>query len=248
MYAFRWLRSYGLMVQWQTLRLKPVLPFIVVIQPFVGVATVIGLGYLIPGIDPLSAMFFSTGAPTITLISLGLTLMPQMVAQAKARGVFDYVWALPAPRSVFMAADLTVWLLATVPGVIVALAVGSWYYGFELSVSPLVFPAFLLVSLTATAVGYAIAHLLPKPDLVPVVTNVIIFFLFLFSPINFPVERLPNWLVGLHRFLPFKYAADAVRGTLTETYSDGLGLAFAVLGVWCALGLGTIGALVSRRR
>jgi len=105
-----------------------------------------------------------------------------------------------------------------------------------------------LVALTATTVGYAIAHLSPKPDLVPVITNVIIFCLFLFSPINFPVERLPVWLAQLHRFLPLKYAADAIRGTLTQGYSDGLGLAFVVLGAWCLAGFGVTYVLVKRRR
>ncbi len=248
MSALKWLRSYCLMVQWQALRLKPILPFIVVIQPFVGIATVIGLGFFLPDIDPHSAMFFATGAPTITLISLGLTLMPQMVAQAKSQGMFDYMWSLPVPRMAFLAADLTIWLLATVPGVIMALLVGSWRYGFELQVSLLVVPAFALVALTATTIGYAIAHVSPKADLVPVITNVIIFCLFLFSPINFPVERLPAWLAELHRFLPVKYAADVIRGTLAAGYADGIGLGFAVLGAWCVVGFGVTYALVRRKR
>jgi ABC-2 type transport system permease protein len=61
--------------------------------------------------------------------------------------------------------------------------------------------------------------------------------LFLFSPVNFPVERLPNWLEIIHRFLPVKYAADAVRGALVPGYSDSLSLPLMVLSIWCLLGL-----------
>lgn len=36
-------------------------------------------------------------------------------------------------------------------------------------------------------------------DLVGLLTDLIIFSLF--SPVNFPVERMPNWLETIHRFL-----------------------------------------------
>ncbi len=244
---FRWFRSYRLLLAWQLLRFKTVLPFIVIIQLFTGVGTMIGLGFLFPKIDPASALYLATGAPTLTLISLGLTMMPQMVAQAKSQGAFDYMWSLPIPRMAFLAADLTIWLLATVPGVILALVVGAARFGFELQISPLVVPAFLLVAITATSIGYALAHLTPKPDLVAVITNFVIFSLFLFSPINFPVERLPTWLAALHRVLPVKYAADAVRGTLAAGYADELALAFVVLGVWFVASFGATYVVVTRR-
>lgn len=245
---FKWFRSYRLLLEWQLLRFKTVLPFIVIIQLFTGVGTMIGLGFLFPEIDPHSALYLATGAPTLTLISLGLTMMPQMVAQAKSQGAFDYMWSLPIPRMAFLAADLTIWLLATVPGVVLALAVGAARFGFELKISPLVVPAFLLVAITATSIGYALAHLTPKPDLVAVITNFVIFSLFLFSPINFPVDRLPTWLAALHRVLPVKYAADAVRGTLAAGYADDLRLAFIVLGVWFVVSFGATYVVVTRRR
>jgi ABC-2 type transport system permease protein len=236
------------MVRWQALRLKPLLPLLVVAQLFIGVGTVIGLGYLLPEIDPASAMYLTTGGPTLTLVTLGLVMVPQTVTQAKAQGTFDYMWALPVPRLAFLAADLTLWLTVTLPGVVLALVVGTWRYGFALQVSPWAVPACLLVALTATTLGYAMAHLAPRPELVIVLTNLIVFCLFLFSPINFPVERLPGWLATLHRFLPVKYAADAVRGSLTGTYATPPALAFGVLGAWCLLGFGATFTLVTRRR
>ncbi len=243
-----WFNSYRLMLKWQALRLKPVLPLFVVFQIFTGVGMVIGLGYLVPEIDAASALFLATGAPTMTLVSLGLVAVPQMVAQAKAEGAFDYVWSLPVPRMVFVAADLTIWLLCVIPGMILALIVGSLRYDFVLQTNPLIVPAVLLVALTATVIGYAIAHLSPKPELVIVITNFLVFCLFLFSPINFPVERLPGWLAELHRVLPVKYAADVIRGTLAQGYADGLAPGFAMLGAWFSAAFGVTYLLVTRRR
>jgi ABC-2 type transport system permease protein len=228
--------------------LKPILPFILVIQPLVGIGTVIGLGYMMPQVNTESAIYLTTGGPTLALITFGLVMVPQVVADAKTQGTFDYMWSLPIPRMAFMAADMTIWMLITLPGVILALVVGSLRYNFALQVTPLVIPAFLLVSLTATAVGYAIAHLSPKPELVAVLTNFIIFSLFLFSPINFPAERLPEWLADLHQFLPVKHAADAIRGSLSEAYVAGLGRALITLAVWCAVSLVATYTVISRRR
>jgi ABC-2 type transport system permease protein len=247
-YTLRWLHSYRLLLQWQALRLKPILPFILVIQPLIGVGTVIGLGYMLPQIDTNSAIFLTTGGPTLALITFGLVLVPQVVADARTQGTFDYMWSLPIPRMAFMAADMTIWMLITLPGVILALLVGSIKYDFALQVTPLVVPAFLLVSLTATSVGYAIAHLSPKPELVAVLTNFIIFSLFLFSPINFPAERLPEWLADVHQFLPVMHAADAIRGSLVEAYAAGLGQALLTLSVWCAVALAATYTVLSRRR
>lgn len=247
MNTIHWMNSYYLLLKWQGLKFKTILPFVIVGQFFTGIGTVIGLGYMMPGIDSQTAMFLVTGGPTLTLITLGLVLVPQMIAQAKSGGALDYMRAFPVPRMAYMAADLTIWLFATLPGVILALVVGSWRYDFNLQFSFLILPVFILVVLMATSVGYAIALLLPKAELVSVLTNLIIFSLFLFSPINFPAERLPGWLEYIHRFLPVKYAADAVRGALVPGYSDGMGTALVVLGAWCLFGL-VVNYIASTRR
>jgi ABC-2 type transport system permease protein len=247
MNSVNWFQSYTLLLRWQGFKFKTILPFVIVAQFFTGIGAIIGLGYLMPGIDSQTAMFLVTGGPTLSLITLGLVLVPQMVAQAKSGGMLDYMRSFPVPRMAYLAADLTIWLLATLPGVILALVVGSLRYDFKLQFSPLIVPAFILVVLMATSVGYAIALLSPKAELVNVFTNLIIFSLFLFSPINFPIERLPDWLATIHRFLPVKYAADAVRGALVPGYSDGLGLALVVLSAWCVGGL-VINYMAATRR
>lgn len=248
MFARKWTKGYLLLLRWQALRMKPALPFVVIAQFFTGLGTVIGFGYIMPEIDSVTAGFLVTGAATLSLTTLGLVLVPQFVAAAKAEGSFDYMWSLPIPRMAYLAADLTIWMAATLPGVIVALVVGSMKYDFALQFNPWAIPALLLIVLTATSVGQAIALVSPKPELVNVLTNLIIFGMFLFSPINFPIGRLPNWLASIHRVLPVKYAADAVRGSLIPEYTDDLPLALMVLALWCVLGLATNYVVATRRR
>jgi ABC-2 type transport system permease protein len=240
-------RGYGLMIKWQLLSLRTILPFIVVVQMLIAGGTVYGFSYFYPQIDPLTAQYIVTGATTMTLITLGLVLVPQNAAQMKERGTFDYLWSLPVPRMVFLLADFTVWTLVVAPGVAMALLLGAHKYGFELHVSPMALPAFLLVALSAVAVGMAIAHLSPSPVLTGVITNVIIFSLFLFSPVNFPIERLPAGLEYVHRVLPVTYMADIVRGTLTTGLVDRLAVPFAVVGVWALASFALLFRVFTRR-
>ncbi len=240
-------KSYFLMMRWQLLSIKTVLPFIVVIQIIIAAGTVYGLGYMYPAIDPLSAKYIVTGATTMTLIALGLVMIPQNVAQMKERKAFDYLWSLPVPRSVFLIADFTIWTGIVTPGVILALIIGSAKYDFGLHISPLIIPAFILVALTAVSVGMSIAHLSPSPMLTALISNVIIFSLFLFSPINFPVERLPAVLSHIHMVLPIKYMADLVRGTLTTGLVKNITSAFGIVSIWCVISMMSLYVVFTKR-
>ncbi len=239
---------YLIMLKWQLLRLQMLMPIIAIVQVLVGVGAVIGLGFYYKGITKEVATYLATGAPTLSLITLGLVGVPQWVSQSKLEGTFDYMWSLPVPRLVTLVADVTIWLGITLPGLVLALFVAALRYDLTFTISPLVVPAVLLVVMTATAIGYAIAYLSPSPVLTGAITNFLVFALFLFSPIGFPSSQLPGWLAGIHNFLPVKYMADSVRGSLTGAWIDGVALPFAVLSAWCAVGFAITWVVISRKR
>jgi ABC-2 type transport system permease protein len=241
------LRSYGLMLKWQALTHKPWLALELVVQAMIAAGFIIGLSFLYPDITPTTAKFLTTGAPTIILLMTGLVIAPQMVAMARAEGIFDYIWSLPVPRMVYMAADATIWVLVSLPGVLLALVIGAAYHNFSLEISPLAVPALLLIAVTGVLIGYIIAHGVPKPQFAQLATQVIVFLIMLFSPVYYPIEQLPDWMATLHRGLPVKYMADLSRGTLTDLDVN-LGLAFGVVGAWCAVAFVVMYYIVQRRR
>jgi len=240
------LTDYALLVQWQARKISWLLPLIIGVQTVLAVGIIVGFGFLFPEVDPQTALFLATGAPTLLLLVIGLVLVPQMVSEAKTEGTYDWMRALPVPRMAFLAADATVWFLSMLPGLLVALAVARWHYELDLSVSPLVVVAVVLVGLTATGVGYAIASFVP-PMITLLLTNLLLFVALMFSPVNFPAERLPGWLQAVHEVLPITAMADVMRGTLAQ---DEFGLTagpFVVLAIWCAIGF-TASHLAMNRR
>jgi ABC-2 type transport system permease protein len=240
------LRSYRLLVVWQARRLKGVLPLALVVQALFALGIVIGYPLLFPSLDRATTLFLATGAPTIALVSMGLVLVPQMVAQAKTEGTLDYMRSLPVPRLVYLLADLTVWLAVVLPGVAFAVVVGDLRFGLGLAVSPLVVPAVLLVALTATAIGYAIASLLPAM-LANMLTQVLVVFILMFSPLNFPASRLPGWLAAIHRVLPIAAVGDVIRGTLAGSAFPLSAGPFLLISVWCVVAFAITHQVMNRR-
>ena len=241
-----WLRSYLLLLRWNTLRLRFMLPLFVVVQAGLAVGVIIGFAFLVPNIDSTSALYLATGGPTIGLITVGLAMAPQMLAQHKLAGSFDFDRLLPVPRLAALAADMTIWILGSLPGIVLALVVAGLRFDLDFTISPLVGPAFLLVALTATALGYGLAHALP-PMAATLLTQVLVFFTLLFSPINFPADRLPDWLRVAHEWLPVQYMAQAIRETLVVPVDGVSPTPYAVLAVWCAAGLVLTHRLMSVR-
>jgi ABC-2 type transport system permease protein len=240
------LRSYTLLIRWQALRLKTFLPLAVVVQCLFAFGIVVGYPLLFPEIDPLTVLFLATGAPAVTLITMGVVVFPQVVAQSKLEGSLGYMRSLPVPRMAYLMADLTVWLAVVLPGVVFAVAVGAWAFDLALSVSLTIVPAVLLVVTTAAAVGYAIATVLP-PMMAMLSSQVLVFGVLLFSPINFPAERLPEWMRSIHAVLPVQAMGEVIRGSLAaDTFPLTAG-PFVLLVVWCAASLGLSYVTLQRR-
>jgi ABC-2 type transport system permease protein len=223
------------LLKWRLLLRRSTIVWMLTLQTLVSAGVVIGFGFLQPAMVRDNALFVVTGAATLNIAIGGLVVVPQNVAFAREQGTFSYFLALPTPRVAILAADLSDTLLFSLPGVALALVVGAWRYEYAYSVHPLFPIAIAATAVTAAGVGYAIAVLSPSPNLTQLLTQVIIFALFLFAPLTFPAERLPRALQLIHAVLPVRAMGDAVRGTLTDLPGPPLVHTFLVLGGWAAV-------------
>jgi ABC-2 type transport system permease protein len=240
------LRSYRLLVTWQANRKKSYLPLMMAVQTLLSLGIVLGYPLLFPTIDRTSSYLVATGAPAISMIMVGLVALPQTIGEQKSEGSLAYMRSLPVPRLAYLVADLTVWLAIVVPGVVLGVLVGAWRFGLDLQVSPLVVPAVLMVALTATCVGYAIASVLPYM-LTVIITQAIVILVLMFSPITFLPSKLPAWLEAIQSVLPIQAMGELTRGTIAPN-EFGLPMgSFLVLAAWCLLGFGVTYAAMSRR-
>jgi ABC-2 type transport system permease protein len=240
------LHSYWLLVTWQGRRMKMFLPLGIVVQALLALGIVAGYPLLFPSMDSTTILYIATGGPAVSLITIGLVAVPQLVSQAKTEGTLDYFRALPVPRLSYLFADLTIWMACVVPGVVFAVVVASMRFGLDLQVSLLVVPAVLLVVLTATSIGYALASLLP-PMIAQTISQVLVVFILMFSPLTFPADRLPGWLETIHSVLPIQAMGEVMRGTIASNTFEVTAGAFALLAGWCVASVAVTGVVLTRR-
>lgn len=222
------------------------LPAILVLQSLVSVGAILGFSFLLPNLDGIGARYLATGGPTLALISIGLIGVPQNVAQSRVDGTLEYWSTLPLSRLAEVATQMTVILLTAIPGMILSLVVASMRFDFTLRPHVLLLPSIVLVSTTAAALGYSLALSVKHPTLVTLASNALLFGTLLFSPINYPTERLPGWLASLHAWLPFEPMGRLIRETLVGGGS-GLGRSFGVLSAWCVIALVITWRALTRR-
>ncbi|WP_018252404.1 ABC transporter permease [Salinispora mooreana] len=241
-----WFRSYLLLLRWSAIRLRYLLSLVLVVQIFLSVGIVLGFAFLLPQIDSATARYLATGAPTLGLITIGMVMAPQLVATAKTEGTFTYNQTLPVPRTAVVVSEVTTWLVVGAPGLLLGLLVAVLRFDLTLRVSWLAVPAAVLVALAATTVGLAIAYA-AAPPVTNMVTQLIVFIALMFSPINFPADRLPEWLQTVHQVLPFQHMAQVVRDSLTAGPEGVSAAPYAVLAAWCALGFAATLHIMTRR-
>jgi ABC-2 type transport system permease protein len=56
----------------------------------------------------------------------------------------------------------------------------------------------------------------------------------IFSPVQFPISRLPLWLADVHRVLPIYYLGQVLRASVTQGLVSNLALSYAVVAAWTA--------------
>jgi ABC-2 type transport system permease protein len=242
------LDSLGAMLRFEFGRARSWAGMMVLVQTFMGAGMALMYGFFYPHIGPLRALYIATGAPVLALIPLGFVMLPSTITIERLEGTFDYVWSLPAPRSAQVVAAFALYSLIALPGTVLALVVAAWRYDAPLSLSPLLAPALVACALVAITVGYGMALVVSEPMIMNLITNALVFFVLLFSPIVFPASQLPGWLYDVHRVLPFYNMAVVIRAGLTQGVVSDVTTSFVVLAAWAAAGCSATAWAIGRRR
>lgn len=243
-----WLGGYRAMLRFDLTNLRDFLSFFLVIQVLMGAGMAVIYGFYFDELPPEAATFIATGAPTLAIIPVGMTLVPTTVAQYKWNDTYDFLWSLPVPRLMTAASNFTIFTVLSVPGFLVTLAVAAWRYDLDLAVSWTIAPAVAFTSLMAVSVGWGAAHAIGDPRITNLLVNLVIFVVLLFSPIAFPISNFPDWLANAHRVLPFWAMASVVRAALTDGLVADLGRHYAVLAAWTVGAWGLAAWVVGRRK
>ena len=221
--------------------------FLVMVQVVLTIGLVLGYGYLIPDISETAALYVTTGAATNAIVTTGLVMLPQMLAEAKHQGRLEFMLTLPISREVYLLSQILATIIFAAPGTILAVAFGAWHYDLSLDIHPLV-PVVILLGIASLAgVGVTVVMLSSHFQVTNAITQLVIFYVVFFAPILLPKEQLPELLQAASTVMPPTYAADAMRASLTDLPGTALYRDLVVLTGFAAASLALSAASIRRR-
>ncbi|NPV58879.1 MAG: ABC transporter permease [Actinobacteria bacterium] len=154
-------------------------------------------------------------------------------------GFLKEVLVSPVPRSsVALGKIIGGSTTAMLQGMIfLVLAFTPWFYGFSLSTLwkvLAVIPILVLLALSLTSMGVAVAARMTSFEGFPIVMNFLLMPLFFLSGAFFPLQGLPGWMTVLTKIDPLTYGVDALRGIMLRGVDIGAGMQSSVaqFAVW----------------
>ena len=222
-------------------------PFIMMVQCVLSLGLVFGFGYLVPNITRTTALFLVTGTATQALVTVGLVMLPQFLSEAKQEGRLDYFLTLPISREAYLLTQTTVVAVLSLPGIAFSLFIGALHYDISLSADPTFLLVIVLSIFSLAGIGVAMAIVSPHMQVTNALTQLIIFYVLFFAPVLMPKDQLPSWLASISVIMPPTYAADAVRGTLTNLPGTHVARSLWILTGFGAVSLALSAVMVRRR-
>lgn len=206
------------LVRWSLIRHKFFLPAFTLIQVILSFAMVYGFSLVTDVSDYQTSIYFSSGTITLLIIAVGCVLAPQIVSEAKHNGIFLYQRALPVARSLIIISDLIIWSLAAFPGIIMSCVAGVIRFKIHINVSVFNLAILLVILISMVLLGFAIAYLFP-PNMVSLISQIIMIGTLLFSPVLYPADRLPKWAMLIYQVTPFVPISNIIRSTFFDLHT-----------------------------
>jgi ABC-2 type transport system permease protein len=149
----------------------------------------------------------------LIIISVGLMSIPIAVSSARESGALRRYRTTPLSPAVYLAADVLVYFLMTLLGVILLVAVGRIGYGMQFDGNVFsVLAGFGLSALAVFACGYLIAGLAPTARLAQTAGMVIAFPMMFLSGATFPLQIMPEGVRAVSKFLPVTHVVTLLQG------------------------------------
>lgn len=240
------LSKFGGLVKWSLLRHRFYIPVFVVVQIILSFAVIYGFLFITNATNQAEKFYLSTGAMAINVIAVTCVLAPQIISEAKQNGIYDYQKTLPVSRIEILMSDLLIWGLLCLPGILSSILISKFGFGLEVSIGLNSTLSVLLIIFSLLSVGFAIAYILP-PNLVSLVTQLIMIGGLLFSPILYAADRLPSWMITLYDYLPFVPSSQIIRSSIFQLENFNI-QNFIVLITWSCLGFILSLTILSRRK
>ncbi|HXH23503.1 MAG TPA: ABC transporter permease [Dehalococcoidia bacterium] len=193
---------------------------------------------------PLSFLFFAqnlspegvdVGSRLITgslVFSLGLTIvneLSQTLVNERFNQHLKLIVTSPVHKASYAAGIIVSGLLRGLLTSAIILLFAPMF-GIDIELSLWLAPLLVLCALSLTGLALVIGTWAPSAQMGNLLSNTIGILVVLFSPLYYPLSRLPDWMEWPARLSPYTHAATAIDGVLS-----GAGVLYAEMGLLAAI-------------
>jgi len=164
--------------------------------------------------DPQKALYITAGNAIVALVLGPMQSLANDLAWGKQRNELEYYSTLPFSKALLILAFVSVSAIATIPSMVITIAVGSLWLGFPVSLNLLIVPIVLLAVVSMAGLGAAIGVWSRNGHHANMMNSLALVLVTFLSPVIIPIENLPLPLQYTARLLPTSYAANAFRAAL----------------------------------
>jgi ABC-2 type transport system permease protein len=184
-----------------------------------------------------TAVQFLAGNMVVSLLFGLMTRVASRFAFLQDTGALDYYATLLVRRVTLILAVVGVFLIASLPGVLLALWLGAAWLAVPIHPHPLLALALALGAVSLAVLGAAIGVYSRSQEQSGNIASLATLGLTVLSPVLAPVDRLPKLLQWTSYLTPTTYATAAVRSALVSQLDTRFWINLAALVLFCLLAL-----------
>lgn len=178
--------------------------------------------------------FFLPGMLGFSVVATALSNLAISLPIQRDQLILKRLRATPIPTALFLAGKVLMATLVILAQSVVMLIVGWLFFRLTFPRDLVAVAVWLVVGSTVfSAIGFAVAGLIPTGDASPAIVNAVYLPMVFLGGAFFPTNSMPTLLRMVARALPLTYFIDAVRTAFSggETLA-GNAVAILVLGLW----------------
>lgn len=182
-----------------------------------------------------AATFFTPAIIVFSVVTATFTNLAMNITFARDYGVLKRIRGMPLPAWAYLAGRIGHAIGVTLLLVVIVMAVGALLYDVPVPWEAL--PAILLVLAVAaaafSALGLALAGVMPSADAAPAIVNAVVLPLLFVSNVFIQMDNAPDWLNTISYVFPVRHFADA----MMELYGGETAVPWLEVGVIALWGL-----------
>ena len=167
--------------------------------------------------DPAVLIRMIGGTMIFAIAQEGFSTMAVRVSAMHRDGMLTYYASLPIRKTALILALVLSRAVLLIPPVLVPITIAPLLYPVKIHYDVTLILLLPLLALLFSTLGVAFGLLVESVEIAQSTTYALLFVLVLAAPVFIPWESLPGVLQLFALALPFTYAADALRMTLTGT-------------------------------